>query len=176
MLGRRNTHENSDSESGFLDSRIFVAVVFCLTGIGLAFLSFASSPSGTATRTATYVAGNPAAAASPNDPAAPSALGFSTPIQMIRPLSPVFFQQGGEPEIKVDLFGNIYLTAIQGTPGGVDLWKSTDKGATFVYMGQPDGAQDKCTTIPQCAGFGGGDDAIDVSSGGYLYVSSLFGV
>ena len=99
---------------------------------------------------------------------------FSAPVEMIRPLSPAFFQQGGEPEIKVDVYGNIYLTAIQGVPGGVDLWKSIDKGGTFVYLGQPDGAQDKCPTIPQCAGAGGGDDQIDVSPGGYLYVSSLW--
>src|SRR5205807_38549 len=61
---------------------------------------------------------------------------------------------------------------------GVDLWKSIDKGATFVYLGEPDGAQDKCNVAgePLCtAGLGGGDDSIDVSSGGYLYVSSLFG-
>jgi hypothetical protein len=100
---------------------------------------------------------------------------FSTPSELVRPISPIFFQQGGEPEIKIDIFGNIYVTAIQGVPGGVDLWKSTDGGNTpFPYLGQPDGAQDKCPTIPQCAGLGGGDDSIDVSPGGYLYVSSLW--
>src|ERR1700726_796793 len=108
-----------DSESGFLSSRIFAAVVFCLAGIGLAFLSLASGPlaqADAAARTAVYVSGDTAAPTSSDGPTAPSALGFSNPIQMIRPLSPIFFQQGGEPEIKVDLFGNIYLTAIQGTP------------------------------------------------------------
>ena len=105
---------------------------------------------------------------------APTASTFSAPVQLMRPLSPIFFQQGGEPEIKVDNFGNVYVTAIQGVPGGVDLWKSINNGATFVYMGQPDGAQDKCPTIPQCAGLGGGDDQIDVSPGGYLYVTSLW--
>src|SRR5438270_2925825 len=99
---------------------------------------------------------------------------FSTALQLQRPLSLIFFQSGGEPEIKTDIFGNIYVTAIQGNPGGVDLWKSTDKGTTFPYLGEPDGAQDKCTTVPQCAGLGGGDDSIDVSAGGYLYVSSLW--
>ena len=39
MLSQRNTHENSDSESGFFDSRIFVAVVFCLTGGALGLLA-----------------------------------------------------------------------------------------------------------------------------------------
>jgi hypothetical protein len=76
---------------------------------------------------------------------------FSNPVEMVRPSSPVFFQQGGEPETKVDVFGNIYVTAIQGVPGGVDLWKSINGGANFVYLGQPDGAQDKCPSIPQCA-------------------------
>lgn len=83
--------------------------------------------------------------------------------------------QDVEPEIKVDLFGNIYISAIEGVPAGVDLWKSTDQGASFAYLGQPDGAQ--CPAGSTCtndAGLGGGDDSIDVSSGGYLYVSSLW--
>ncbi|HJT80031.1 MAG TPA: hypothetical protein VJ719_02445, partial [Chthoniobacterales bacterium] len=103
-----------------------------------------------------------------------AAFSFSNPIQLVRPLSPVFFQQGGEPEIKIDLYGNIYVTAMQGVPGGIDLWKSVNNGASFTYLGQPDGAQDHCPTLPQCFGAGGGDDQIDVSTGGYLYVSSLW--
>jgi hypothetical protein len=108
---------------------------------------------------------------------------FSTPQALTHPPIPVtpgvsFKDQDVEPEVKVDIFGNIYATAIHGTPGGVDLWKSTDKGTTFVYMGEPDGAQDKCGVNGMAAcvgGLGGGDDSIDVSNGGYLYVSSLFG-
>ena len=70
---------------------------------------------------------------------------FSTPQELTgHPPSPLFFQQNGEPEIVVDIFGNIYVTAIQGVPGGTDFWKSINKGASFVYMGQPDGAQDHC--------------------------------
>jgi hypothetical protein len=83
--------------------------------------------------------------------------------------------QDVEPEIKIDIYGNIYIGAIEGVPAGVDLWKSTDKGANFVYLGQPDGAQ--CPVPGTCtndAGLGGGDDSIDVSPGGYLYVSSLW--
>jgi hypothetical protein len=100
---------------------------------------------------------------------------FSAPQQLLpNTVLPLGFQDV-EPEIKVDLFGNIYVTAIEGVPAGVDLWKSTDKGASFVYLGQPDGAQ--CPLGGTCtndAGVGGGDDSIDVSSGGYLYVSSLW--
>jgi hypothetical protein len=106
---------------------------------------------------------------------ATSSFTFSTPIELTKtPISPIFFQQDGEPEIKVDVFGNIYVTAINGVPGGTDLWKSTDKGTSFVYLGEPDGAQDHCSTLLQCAGLGGGDDSTDISPGGYLYVSSLW--
>src|SRR5436309_2540915 len=105
-----------------------------------------------------------------------SSFTFSSPLELTgHPPSPVFFQADAEPEIKVDLFGNIYVTAIQGIPGGTDLWKSINKGASFVYMGQPDGAQDHCNPpLVQCLAVGGGDDSIDVSSGGYLYISSLW--
>ncbi|MDQ6765013.1 MAG: hypothetical protein M3Z22_02785, partial [Verrucomicrobiota bacterium] len=101
---------------------------------------------------------------------------FSAPLQLMKsPVSPVFFQQDAEPEIKIDIFGNIYVTAINGVPGGTDLWKSTNNGASFAYLGQPDGLQDHCTApTPQCVAAGGADDSIDVSSGGYLYVSSLY--
>lgn len=100
---------------------------------------------------------------------------FAAPLELIKsPISPIFFQHNAEPEIKVDLFGNIYVAAINGVPGGTDLWKSTDQGATFPYLGQPDGLQDKCSVLAQCLGLGGADDSIDVSSGGYLYVSSLY--
>jgi hypothetical protein len=102
---------------------------------------------------------------------------FSTTQALIRPplstLS-VVKDQDIEPEIKVDLYGTIYVTAIHGYPGGVDLWKSTDKGASFAYLGLPDGTEDACVALNNCiGGLGGGDDSIDVSSGGYLYVSSL---
>lgn len=135
---------------------------------------------------AAYVSSGPRA---PAPPAARTAryetasFTFSAPQALLHPPIPAtpgltLKDQDVEPEIKVDLFGNIYVTAIHGTPGGVDLWKSTDKGQTFTYLGEPDGAQDQCNvagTLPCVGGVGGGDDSIDVSSGGYLYVSSLFG-
>src|ERR1700736_5239578 len=61
---------------------------------------------------------------------------FAAPQELTgHPPSPAFFQVDAEPEIAIDIFGNIYATAIQGVPGGTDLWKSTDKGNTFVYLG-----------------------------------------
>ncbi|PYK29291.1 MAG: hypothetical protein DME57_10805 [Verrucomicrobia bacterium] len=101
---------------------------------------------------------------------------FTAPLELTgHPPSPAFYQADAEPEITIDIFGTIYATAIQGVPGGTDFWKSNNKGTSFVYMGQPDGAQDHCNPpVVQCAALGGGDDQIDVSTGGYLYVSSLW--
>ncbi len=78
-----------------------------------------------ANRTPTYVPGN---------------FTFGSTQQLL-PGSPALGFQDVEPEVKVDIYGNIYVAAIEGVPAGVDLWKSTDKGATFTYLGQPDGAQ-----------------------------------
>ena len=147
--------KNPASESGLLTWRIFIALVLCSGSAWLALFSFAATP-----RTVSYVSGG---------------FTFATPVELVKsPISPIFFQQDGEPEIHVDNYGDIYVTAINGVPGGTDLWKSTDKGASFVYLGEPDGAQDHCNTLLQCAGLGGGDDSTDVSPGGYLYVSSLW--
>ncbi|HEX8898986.1 MAG TPA: sialidase family protein, partial [Chthoniobacterales bacterium] len=117
------------------------------------------------------------AANSPIAVNAAAAFAFSAPLQLAKPVPnpALFFIADAEPEIKVDLFGNIYVTAINGVPGGTDLWKSTDSGASFKYLGQPDGLQDKCLSpTPECFAAGGADDATDVSSGGYLYVTSLY--
>src|SRR5947207_4675286 len=147
--------QNRASESGPLNWRILTTLALCSGSAWLALFSFAAT-----LRTVTYVDGG---------------FTFANPVELTKtPISPIFFQQDGEPEIHVDNYGDIYVTAINGVPGGTDLWKSTDKGATFVYLGEPDGAQDKCSTLLQCAGLGGGDDSTDVSPGGYLYVSSLW--
>jgi len=44
-----------------------------------------------------------------------------------------------EPRIVHDTLGNFYVAAIEGVPGGIDVWKSSDGGASFSYLGQPDG-------------------------------------
>src|ERR1051326_7608337 len=132
---------------------------------------------------ATSAAGRKSAAPLSPSPSFPSYVPgnftFSTPFELIRPNNMVEgeIDQSGEPEIKVDIFGNIYVTATHGVPGGLDFWKSTDKGASFVYLGQPDGAEDKCSPAGPVLcqnGLGGGDDSIAVSNGGYLYISSLW--
>ena len=149
--------KNRASESALLNWRFLAALALCSAAGLLAMLSFAAPPS--PVRTPIYQAGS---------------FSFGTPKQLL-PGNPVLGFQDVEPEIKVDIFGNIYVTAIEGVPAGVDLWKSTDGGTTFAYLGQPDGAQ--CPAGQTCtndAGVGGGDDSIDVGTGGYLYVSSLW--
>jgi hypothetical protein len=142
-------------------SRWFTSTILAMTAIGITTGLFLSKPHpvSAAPDFVTYVTGN---------------FTFSTPVEMVKSHSPIFFQQDAEPEIHTDIFGNIYVSAINGVPGGTDLWKSIDGGATFPYLGEPDGTQDHCATLPQCAGLGGGDDSTDVSSDGYLYVSSLW--
>jgi hypothetical protein len=161
---------------------LFVAAGFCLTNaFGKQHRISPDSPSAPTSageRTGIYAVTGftfttpqalthaPIPAVSPCPAPSPNPLGLGCPS---------IKDQGVEPEIKVDIFGNVYVTAIHGYPGGVDLWKSTDQGTTFVYLGEPDGTQDKCVTgvTPCVGGAGGGDDSIDVSNGGYLYVSSL---
>jgi hypothetical protein len=69
--------------------------------------------------------------------------------------------QDVEPGIVIDPFGNIYVSAIEGVPAGSDLWRSTDFGNTFTYLGQPD------------KGAGGGDE--DLALGSPFAADQLFG-
>lgn len=72
--------------------------------------------------------------------------------------------QNVEPDIKIDRFGTIYGSAIQGVPAGVDFWRSDDGGASFQFLGQPDGAQTPAASSLQSAGIGGGDNDISLGA------------
>lgn len=72
--------------------------------------------------------------------------------------------QDTEPSVKVDQFGNIYASAINGVPGGTDFWRSTDGGASFQYLGEPDGAQSSTVSSVTVGGLGGGDDDLALGS------------
>jgi hypothetical protein len=102
----------------------------------------------------------------------------------------VFIDQDTEPEVEVDRFGTIYVGAIRGVPGGVDAWRSDDKGASFVYLGEPDGTQNPNPVISPEGGAGGGDvdlalgdpftvvppsgGAPGIQSSGRVYMTSLW--
>lgn len=78
--------------------------------------------------------------------------------------SPIFIDQDIEPEIEIDRFGTIYIGAIRGVPGGVDLWRSDNGGTTFQYLGQPDGTQNPSPNPPSPEGGVGGGD-VDLALG-----------
>lgn len=74
----------------------------------------------------------------------------------------------GEPSIKTDKDGKIYVTSNAGLGGGIGLWRITDLcGRQFSFLGSPDG------------GAGGGDTDVEIAStknlnGFYnIYTSSL---
>jgi hypothetical protein len=81
----------------------------------------------------------------------------------------IFIDQDIEPEIEVDRFGTIYISAIRGVPGGVDFWRSDDRGATFQYLGQPDGTQNPSPNPPSTEGGVGGGD-VDIALGDPFFV------
>jgi hypothetical protein len=110
-----------------------------------------------------------------------SNLTFSAPQELQRPIDLLNNGGGGvssdqdvEPRIVHDVLGNYYVAAIQGVPGGIDVWKSTNAGGSFSYLGQPDGVQIGATLGADGVGLGGGDEDIAVSPSGVVYASSLW--
>jgi hypothetical protein len=106
---------------------------------------------------------------------------FSAPQELPRPNNPVnstgvivSADQDVEPRIVHDVLGNYYVAAIEGVPGGIDVWKSTDSGASFNYLGQPDGLQIGAALGADGVGLGGGDEDLAVSPSGVVYASSLW--
>ncbi len=107
---------------------------------------------------------------------------FSTPKELPRPNNianssgNVFTaDQDVEPRIVHDALGNFYVAAIEGVPGGIDVWRSSDGGASFSYLGQPDGTQiGSALAGVDGVGLGGGDEDLAVSPAGAVYASSLW--
>src|SRR6185503_8292335 len=99
------------------------------------------------------------------------AFGFKPEVKLpSQERSLVFINQDNEPEIEVDRFGTIYIGAIRGIPGGVDFWRSDDGGSSFLYLGEPDGAQEASHEgePEEEGGLGGGD--VDIALGDPFYV------
>jgi len=111
----------------------------------------------------------------------PGKMTFGTPFELPRPNDPantvttLVFDQDVEPRVVHDSLGNLYAAAIQGVPGGVDVWKSYDSGKSFTYLGQPDGTQVLATTgLTTGTGLGGGDEDLAVGTSGNVYMNSLW--
>ncbi|TLY29294.1 MAG: T9SS type A sorting domain-containing protein [Ignavibacteria bacterium] len=54
------------------------------------------------------------------------------------------------------------------------MWKSTNGGGSFTYLGQPDGAQAAAATAGRAPGAGGGDEDISIGLTGRVDVASLW--
>ncbi len=98
---------------------------------------------------------------------------FTTPLRLAAGSDLLFGAQDLEPRSAFDAQGNIYVAAIQGIPVGTDVWKSTDNGSSFAYLGEPDGAQ-AGALLARGGGAGGGDEDITVTHGGRVVVTSLW--
>jgi hypothetical protein len=106
---------------------------------------------------------------------------FSAPQELQRPIdlantggTGATLDQDVEPRVVHDTLGNLYALAIQGVPGGVDIWKSSDGGSTFNYLGQPDGLQIGAALGADGVGLGGGDEDLAITPSGVVYASSLW--
>jgi hypothetical protein len=110
--------------------------------------------------------------ADPDGKFGPQMFEFTPDVQLVAnpPSGPA--GQDVEPGIVIDPFGNIYVSAIEGVPAGSDLWRSTDFGNSFTYLGEPDkgaggGDEDLALGFPFAA------DPLFGDSSGRLYYSSL---
>jgi hypothetical protein len=107
---------------------------------------------------------------------------FSTPFELNRPTDIansngtliVTADQDVEPRIGHDPLGNLYVAAIEGVPGGVDVWKSMDGGKSFNFLGEPDGAQAAAMAGATGAGVGGGDEDLAIAPNGTVWMNSLW--
>src|SRR5205085_3455925 len=92
---------------------------------------------------------------------------------------------GGEPSMRVDSQGTIYVESIRGVPGGLDLWrwnKAADGGPNangtlpFKYEGQPDCGifvTTFCTASGVAPGGGDGDVAVNAADPFNLNIPNL---
>ena len=112
----------------------------------------------------------------------PGSFTFSTPFELTRPNDIansngtiiLAADQDAEPRIAHDPLGNLYVAAIEGVPGGVDVWRSSDAGNTFSFLGEPDGAQAAAMAGATGAGVGGGDEDLAIAPNGTVWMNSLW--
>ena len=143
--------KKSTAESGVFHPRVFVAFLFCLTGISLAMFSWADSGPG------------PASLSGPAAPATVPTFGH--------PVMAGIGGSGFEIDLRVDPSNanRIYMSA----PGsaGADtswIWRSLDAGKTFKWVPNAAPLTGKVTTC-----HGGGDTELAVDSAGHLYFNDL---
>ena len=107
---------------------------------------------------------------------------FSAPVELTRPANieqtgntGSFLDTDGEPRVVHDAVGNLYTAATQGVPAGSDMWNSIDSGATWTYLGEPDGlAAFNVISGTNGAGLGGGDEDLITLPNGNVVMTSLW--
>jgi hypothetical protein len=110
--------------------------------------------------------------ADPDGKFGPQMFQFTSDAQLVATPPSGSAGQDVEPGIVIDPFGNIYVSAIEGVPSGSDVWRSTNLGSSFTYLGQPDqgaGGGDEDLAL----GFPFADNELYGDSTGFLYYSSL---
>ncbi len=150
--------------------RLFTSVILTITAVAIIGGVFLSKPR--------PVSASPG----PSFPTyVPGSFTFTTSLQLPKPLT-IWWRARSIRRLNLKSRSTSSATSMSPAPTVFPaVWISGNrpiKGANFVYLGQPDGAQDKCTPAGPVIcqnGLGGGDDSIDVSNGGYLYISSLWG-
>ena len=107
---------------------------------------------------------------------------FSAPQELVRPNNitgtggtGLFYDTDGEPRLVHDPVGNLYVAATQGVPAGTDMWSSLDGGATWNYLGEPDGAAAlNVISGANGVGLGGGDEDLITLPNGQVDMTSLW--
>lgn len=96
-------------------------------------------------------------------PPAPTSTSPGGPVSFASGLTPSVHTDGfgSEPSLLVTKDGTLYFTSVLGSASarGDGVWKSTDNGATWTYLGKSD--------YP----FGGGDSDLDVTGNGRLLLT-----
>jgi len=106
-------------------------------------------------------------------------LAFGPPFPLLRPadransVASAFTDPNVEPRVVHDPPGNLYVAAVRGVPGIVDLWKSYDTGKTFTYLGPPEGLEDLATHAIADNGRRGGEQDLAVGRTGNVYLNLL---
>jgi hypothetical protein len=140
-----------NSQSGFVNRRVFLAFFLCLIGVSLAMFSFAGS-----TRTAQIA---------PNVPFVPNTPTFGHPI--ISGIGGVGFEQ----DLRLDPSNpNRLYTSAPGTASANTswIWHSLDGGKTFKWVVGAAPLEGKVTACN-----GGGDTELAVDVAGHLYFNDL---
>jgi hypothetical protein len=99
--------------------------------------------------------------------AGPAQPGLVTAFEEQTLTNPVYTGADTGPSVRVGRDGTVYISAVRGTPNGMDLWRADRPGGPVTYASPPD------TLVPRecCAAPGGQDVDLEVTDAGLVGVS-----